>query len=438
MCHIWRDERPAGSTVAIEPDAARSQLAAALARVAGGDRAALQLVYRDTVGEAFWRLPPYLTRQGEAEDVLQDVYMTVWRRAETFDPDRASPITWLVAIARNRSIDRLRSSAKARRMQPIDDAFEVSDGAPSALAQVESGEEHRRLMDCLGELEPRHAAAIRSAFLDGATYEELAQRVDVPLGTMKSWIRRSLMRLQRLPGTMSDDHTIGRDDGTPLAAEYVLGVLGAAERRDFERRLAQEPRSAPRSNTGSSGSARSRPRSSRSIRRRKPGRGSRRRSTEPMHRAARRGGLWNSLPFWRWAAIGSAAVAAASIAALVVRRPRAGSERAAGRQARRQQRPGRFRRRDRSGAQRPDHRPGLGDQREPARAGTVADRARRQAALARPDRGGTRRSTSTCRPNLIQRIAADATLAVSLEPPGGSPTGQPTGPVIANGKLTNL
>ncbi len=81
-------------------------------------------------------------------------------------------------------------------MQPIGDALDVSDAAPSALAQVESGEEHKRLLDCLGELEPRHAAAIRGAFLDGATYEELAQRVDVPLGTMKSWIRRSLMRLR--------------------------------------------------------------------------------------------------------------------------------------------------------------------------------------------------------------------------------------------------
>ena len=177
-------------------DAARTQLAAALSRVASGDRAALQLVYRDTSAKLFGVCLRILRDKGEAEDVLQDVYMTVWRRAETFDPGRASPITWLVTIARNRSIDRLRAGANTRRMRPIDDAFEVSDSAPSALAQVESGQEHARLMDCLGELEPRHAAAIRAAFLDGATYEELAERVAVPLGTMKSWIRRSLMRLR--------------------------------------------------------------------------------------------------------------------------------------------------------------------------------------------------------------------------------------------------
>jgi RNA polymerase sigma-70 factor (ECF subfamily) len=179
----------------MEQDAARKQLAAAMARVARGDRDALQLIYRDTSAKLFGVCLRILRDQGEAEDVLQDVYMTVWRRAETFDPDRASPITWLVAIARNRSIDRLRSGANARRTGPID-AFEVSDSAPGALAVLESGQEHRRLMDCLNELEPRHAAAIRSAFLDGATYDELARRMDIPLGTMKSWIRRSLMRLK--------------------------------------------------------------------------------------------------------------------------------------------------------------------------------------------------------------------------------------------------
>ena len=186
----------AGPTATMEQDAVRKQLAAALAHLAGGDRAALQLVYRDTSAKLFGVCLRILRDKGEAEEVLQDVYMTVWRRAGTFDPDRASPITWLVAIARNRSIDRLRASVKTRQMRPIDDAFEVSDPAPSALAQVESGEEHKRLTDCLSELEPRHAGAIRSAFLDGATYEELAERASVPLGTMKSWIRRSLMRLR--------------------------------------------------------------------------------------------------------------------------------------------------------------------------------------------------------------------------------------------------
>jgi RNA polymerase sigma-70 factor (ECF subfamily) len=188
--------RPAGLTVPIEPDADRQQLAAALARIAAGDRTALQLVYRDTAAKLFGVCLRILRDNGEAEEVLQEVYITVWRRAATFDADRASPITWLVAIARNRSIDRLRSTAKARAMRPIEDALEIGDAAPGALAQVEMSQEHRRLIDCLDDLEPRHAEAIRAAFLDGATYEELAKRVAVPIGTMKSWIRRSLMRLR--------------------------------------------------------------------------------------------------------------------------------------------------------------------------------------------------------------------------------------------------
>lgn len=179
----------------MDQDAARKQLAAALVRVAGGDRAALQIVYRDTSAKLFGVCLRILRDQGEAEDVLQEVFLTVWRRAASFDPERASPITWLATIARNRAIDRLRAGA-GRRMQPIDDAVEIGDDAPSAFDRLADADEHRRLMGCLGELEPRHAGAIRAAFLDGATYDELARRMDVPLGTMKTWIRRSLMRLR--------------------------------------------------------------------------------------------------------------------------------------------------------------------------------------------------------------------------------------------------
>jgi len=187
---------PAGPTVTIEQDAARKQLVAALARIAGGDRGALQILYRDTSAKLFAVCLRILHDKGEAEDVLQDVFITVWQRAGTFEPARASPITWLVAIARNRAIDRLRSGAMAARTQTIDEAAAISDNAPSALAQIEGWQEHRRLMDCLGELEPRHADAVRSAFLDGITYDELARRMNIPLGTVKSWIRRSLLRLR--------------------------------------------------------------------------------------------------------------------------------------------------------------------------------------------------------------------------------------------------
>src|SRR5919197_5513946 len=103
----------------MDADAARStELAAALVRVAGGDRAALRLVYQETSAKLFGVCLRILRDRSEAEDVLQDVYVTVWRKAASFDPDRASPITWMVAIARNRSIDRLRSRAAGGRPGP--------------------------------------------------------------------------------------------------------------------------------------------------------------------------------------------------------------------------------------------------------------------------------------------------------------------------------
>jgi RNA polymerase sigma-70 factor (ECF subfamily) len=180
----------------MDADATRSQLAAALVRVAAGDRAALRIIYQDTSAKLFGVCLRILKDRNEAEDVLQDVYVTVWRKAAAFDPGRASPITWLVAIARNRAIDRLRASAVSRRIEPIEAADAVSDPAPAAVERVEQAQQQQRLARCLEELEARHASAIRAAFLDGATYEELAARMSVPLGTMKSWIRRGLLKLR--------------------------------------------------------------------------------------------------------------------------------------------------------------------------------------------------------------------------------------------------
>jgi RNA polymerase sigma-70 factor (ECF subfamily) len=179
----------------MDAEASRKELAAALVRVAAGDRAALRMVYEGTSAKLFGICLRILNDKSEAEDVLQDVYVTVWRKAASFDPGRASPITWLVAIARNRAIDRLRSSAKLRT-EPIEAADGVSDPAPAAVERFELAQQHQRLARCLEELDARQSAAIRAAFLEGATYEELAQRMSVPLGTMKSWIRRGLLKLR--------------------------------------------------------------------------------------------------------------------------------------------------------------------------------------------------------------------------------------------------
>lgn len=179
----------------MEADVARAELAGSLVRVAAGDRAALQEVYRRTSGKLFAVCLRILKDRNEAEDVLQEIYINVWRKAGQFDADRASPITWLAAMARNRAIDRLRAAGR-RQSRPIEDAAEVADDGLSALDQLSRSEDARRLDGCLAELEPTHEAAVRTAFFEGLTYDELSRRVGVPLGTMKGWIRRSLMKLK--------------------------------------------------------------------------------------------------------------------------------------------------------------------------------------------------------------------------------------------------
>ena len=127
--------------------------------------------------------------------MLQDVYITIWRRADRFDVAKASVMTWLSTIARNRAIDRLRARGPLAYAEQVDD-LEIADGSVAADTLLEAADDRNRLQHCLGELDERTAQVIRTAFFEGVTYEALALRVDAPLGTVKSWIRRGLARLK--------------------------------------------------------------------------------------------------------------------------------------------------------------------------------------------------------------------------------------------------
>lgn len=171
------------------------RLADTLTAVAGGDRAAMALLYERTSSKLFGICLRLVGSEAEAEEVLQETYVTVWRKAGMFDCAKASAITWLAVLARNKAIDRLRM----RRPQPdtgIEEAGEIVDPGASALEVLEDAQERHRLTLCLDELDPRIGHMIRAAFLDGATYPDLAAQEGVPLGTMKSWIRRGLLRLR--------------------------------------------------------------------------------------------------------------------------------------------------------------------------------------------------------------------------------------------------
>jgi|SRR6185437_5090320 len=169
-------------------------LARELQAVADGDRSAFATLYKRTSNKLFGVCMQMLGDRGEAEDALQEVYVSVWRSADTFDATRAAAMTWLITLARNQCIDRLRR----HREVPLEDATatRLVDPDPEPPALTETSEERRRLERCLGVLADQQKDAVRAAFFSGATYNQLADHVGVPLATMKSWIRRSLIRLR--------------------------------------------------------------------------------------------------------------------------------------------------------------------------------------------------------------------------------------------------
>jgi RNA polymerase sigma-70 factor, ECF subfamily len=173
----------------------RARLAEALESAGRGDRSAFEQLYAKTSAKLFGICLRIFPDRQEAEDALQDAYITIWNRAATFDASRASPITWLAIVTRNRAIDRLRARGKAQ-MAPLEAAEFVADDAPLADAQMIAHQDGAALKGCIDSLEAKDAAFIRAAFLGGATYADLAERDGLPLGTVKSRIRRALIKLR--------------------------------------------------------------------------------------------------------------------------------------------------------------------------------------------------------------------------------------------------
>lgn len=166
-----------------------------LAKTAAGDETAFAELYRLASPRLLGVCVRMLREREEAEEVLQEAWVTVWHRASTFDSAKAGAGTWLGTLFRNKAIDRLRQ----RREQLLDDPElmnHLEDGDPSPADGAEQTQEYLRLRECLDLLQPQQRRAVREAFFSGVTYNQLAARCQVPLGTMKSWIRRSLLQLR--------------------------------------------------------------------------------------------------------------------------------------------------------------------------------------------------------------------------------------------------
>ncbi|HMQ58135.1 MAG TPA: sigma-70 family RNA polymerase sigma factor [Rhizobiaceae bacterium] len=170
------------------------EIARLLSRVALRDRAAFDVLYGHVSAKLFGVCLRLLRDRQESEDALQEVFVKVWHKADRYAASGASPMPWLIAIARNHAIDRLRARRPAG--SEIGEAEWVVDDAPTPESSAVQRSERRRIDDCLDRLQDERAAAVRGAYLDGDSYEILAERFAVPLNTMRTWLRRSLIKLR--------------------------------------------------------------------------------------------------------------------------------------------------------------------------------------------------------------------------------------------------
>jgi RNA polymerase sigma-70 factor, ECF subfamily len=166
-----------------------------LARVAVRDRDAFSALYDATSSKLYGIILRILRRRDIADEVLQEVFVKIWDRASDFDPSRASPITWMSTIARNRALDEVRRS-KPLSIEDVPEAMDVASGDPHPLQALERTEALRALMACLEGLEPQRREIVLLAYLNGASREELSQRYGHPVATIKTWLHRSLSQLR--------------------------------------------------------------------------------------------------------------------------------------------------------------------------------------------------------------------------------------------------
>lgn len=154
----------------------------------------MSALYGRTSSKLFGVTLRILRDRAEAEEALQEVYVKIWQRADRYVAGGYSPISWLVAVARNHSLDILR--ARKPQSDDIDLALDVADAGPNPEQAEANRGERVRIDHCLDQLEADKADAVRGAYLDGFSYEELSVRHKVPLNTMRTWLRRSLLKLR--------------------------------------------------------------------------------------------------------------------------------------------------------------------------------------------------------------------------------------------------
>ena len=191
-------------------------LADALSRVALGDRAAFGTLYRDTSAHLFGVILRINSDRAQAEDLLQDIYVNIWRAAQSFDAARAQPMTWLISIARNRAIDSLRrrktevvtASVHLRGNDDDEDTDLLATLPSDAAGPLElllQAAQQREVTDCVQALSAEQQQCVALAYYQGLSHSEVATHMAQPLGTVKSWVRRALIALKGCLGQQRAD-----------------------------------------------------------------------------------------------------------------------------------------------------------------------------------------------------------------------------------------
>ncbi len=177
-----------------------AELSALLARVALHDRQALRKLYEATAPRLFAIALRLLEERSAAEDVVQDTFITVWTRAASFPVLHTHPLAWLSSIVRNRAIDQLRRRRPSEVPLGLEredaPALQIADGGPTPPEALMARQSEGKLDECVNRLEDEARHALLLAYYDGLTHEALAARLQRPLGTVKAWLRRSLLRLR--------------------------------------------------------------------------------------------------------------------------------------------------------------------------------------------------------------------------------------------------
>lgn len=172
-----------------------------LARIAGGDRGAFAALYDRYAARTYGLVLKLMRNAREAEDVLQETFWHVWTKAEQFDARRGTPLAWLILIARSRCLDHLRRSSRNRVLERD---FEESMALDDIAADVQRSENAQRTAKALASLPEEQRKAIQLAFFGGLTHQEIAERENIALGTIKTRIRLGMNKLRELLAELDD------------------------------------------------------------------------------------------------------------------------------------------------------------------------------------------------------------------------------------------